>query len=369
VAFQIKDFSSISASIINYAKAVQNRLTDFSIGSIVRTMLDAVAVEIEELYQQMFIGLKEAIPVAIYNSFDFSKLPAVSSTGIIRVTITSLATDTLIAAGTTFKSSSYSTEFLSLNDATIPAGQTYVDVQVSAKIPGVVGNVAANTTFTLLPAVQDMVSAIAMASFTSGRDQETDAQRKVRFAEYILTLNHGTVAALKYGLKLVNIKDSNGNIIESVRYSAIIEPYKTDPLQPIALVKCYIHNGTTGASSNLLTEAEKIIYGYADENGVIVSGWSAAGVQVDIEAASNVAINVTSTVTIDSSYDATDTEAAVQAAIAEYVNALDIGGDVIRAEITAAAMGVPGVINFALTLPASDTVISNSQKAVIGSFA
>ena len=81
---QLKNFVSITASLINYIKAAQTTLTDFNVGAVVRTMLEACAREIEELYQQMFLGLKDAIPVAVYNAFGFSALTAQPATGIIR---------------------------------------------------------------------------------------------------------------------------------------------------------------------------------------------------------------------------------------------------------------------------------------------
>ena len=86
VPFQLKDFPSIAASMVNHARAIQNKLTDFNIGSVARTMLEAPAVEIEEQYQQMFIGLKEGIPVATYSSFGFEKRAAEPAVGVIRFT-------------------------------------------------------------------------------------------------------------------------------------------------------------------------------------------------------------------------------------------------------------------------------------------
>jgi len=366
--FQIKDFASISASILNYAKAVQDKITDFSVGSVARTMFEAPAIEIEELYQQMFIGLKESIPVAIYNSFEFSKTPALESTGIVRVTITPATTNIFIAAGAIFTSPAYSVAFESLNDTTIVAGNSYVDIKVKARVAGAIGNVASGTAFAIQPAINGIVSAVALARFTTGRDIETDPQRKSRFSDYILTLNHGTVASIYYGLSLVNIKDANDNIIESVRVKSVVEPYKADPLQPISLVNCYVHNGVDGASGALLAETLKVIEGYKKDDGTIVTGWKAAWVHVVIYAATNSTINVTATTTIAAGYVSADVKAAVQSAISDYITALEIGVDVLNAEIIAAAMGVPGVVNFEMTVPAADTVVLSTAKAIPGTF-
>jgi hypothetical protein len=56
MAFQLKDFVSIVAAMLNRAKATQSRLTDFEVGSVARTLIEAPAIEIEQLYQRMFAG-------------------------------------------------------------------------------------------------------------------------------------------------------------------------------------------------------------------------------------------------------------------------------------------------------------------------
>ena len=50
--FQIKDFASITASMINWLRANTTKVTDFNVGSVVRTMAEASAAEMEELYLQ-----------------------------------------------------------------------------------------------------------------------------------------------------------------------------------------------------------------------------------------------------------------------------------------------------------------------------
>ena len=46
--FQIKDFTSIAAGLINVVRATTNKVTDFNRGSVIRTMLEATAAEIED---------------------------------------------------------------------------------------------------------------------------------------------------------------------------------------------------------------------------------------------------------------------------------------------------------------------------------
>lgn len=372
MAFQIKDFASISASMVNWMKVATKKVTDFNIGSIVRTIVEAVAAEIDELYQQMFVGLKESIPVATYNSFSFARIEALPSGGMVRVTITSSATDTLVSAGTVFKPQNSTQTYTSTQDVVIPAGQTFKDVFVSADVPGAAGNILQGQFFSLSPAIAIMVSAQNLAAFQDGSDRETDEERKLRFNAFIASLPRGTVAALKYGLKLTYLTDAFGNQTERVVSSAIIEPWIADPVnQPISLVNCYIHNGSGGTSSALVARARQIIYGYTDASGVKVPGWKAAGVRVEVYAASEVTLNVSGVLTVLPGFEdqESDLETQAEQVIYAYIIGLEIGEKAIRAKMIELVMELPGVYNFVPSTPAGDTTPLASQKLMPGAIA
>jgi len=86
MAFQIKKFDSIVASMINWVSGATNKVTDFNKGSVVRTLLEAVAMELEELYYQLLQAAEEAIEEAIYRTFNFPRNPAQRATGTVRFT-------------------------------------------------------------------------------------------------------------------------------------------------------------------------------------------------------------------------------------------------------------------------------------------
>lgn len=369
MAFQLKDFVSIAASIINHAKATQNTLTDFNVGSVARTMLEAPAVEIEELYQQMWNGLQESIPVSVFNSFDFTAIDARSATGLIRLSATSNTSNVVIPGGTVFTSKdSLKLRFASVLDTTLAAGSTYVDVKVVAAVPGLSGNVDIGTNFDVSPNVAGFVSAESVNGFIDGMDAESILERKARFVEYVSTLARGTAAALRYGAKTAKIYDASGFVIEEVKGSAVIEPWLTDNTQTPGLVNLYIYNGSDGASGTLLGQVSKVIDGYYDTSGNPVAGWKAAGVKVVVAAATLVSVAVTGVITVDSGYSAATVKEAVSDAISAYIAGLEIGADVIQSEIVALGMGVEGVTNFRVTIPSADTVIAINAKAVVGTF-
>jgi uncharacterized phage protein gp47/JayE len=367
--FQLKDFTSIVASMINHARSTQNRLTDFNVGSVARTMLEAPAVEVEELYQQMWNGLKESIPVAIYNSFDFQLLAASPASGLVRVEIEARDVATLIPAQTVFRpNTAASIEFASKADQAIEPGATFVDVLVEARLPGAAGSVVAGTEFAIQPAIAVPATAVAVARFVNGSDLETEEQRKARFIAYVSTLARGTVNALRYGISTAAIRNAAGQVVERVRHQNVIEPWLEDSRMPIALVNCYVHNGVDGASAALLSEVQKVLHGYTTPDGVIVPGWKAAGVQVVVYAATSIQVSVAASVTVDGRFDAQEALLAVEAAIADYISGLQIGADVLLAEIIAAAMGVDGIVNFQPSAPTQDVAISPTQKAMTGAF-
>lgn len=351
--------------MINWVKATTTKITDFNIGSAARTMLEAPAAEIDELYQQMFIGLREAIPVSVYNSFDFAAEPATSASGLVRVTVTA-GTPVLVSAGTVLSVEGKAVTYTIAADITIASGATYADAQVSASDVGSVGNLASGADFTLSPAPDRFVSATNLSPFVNGRDAEQEDERKLRFNAFIASLNRGTVAALTYGMKTATVTDSAGNVIERVVGSAVVEPWIDDALEPISLVKCYIHNGVGSTSSALVLRAREVIYGYYDTNGVAVPGWKAAGVKVDVFAATEQAINVTGVVTTLDGYDSGVILDAVEQIIYTYLIGLDIGVPAIKAEIIALVMEIDGVYNFVASALADEVSALANVKLMPG---
>lgn len=369
MAFQIKNFASIAASIINIMKATQTRVTDFNVGAIVRTMVEAVAAEIDELYQQMFIGLKEAIPVSVYNSFRFDGLLAFPSSGLVRVTFTSSASEIVIAAGTQFSLSSGAAVYLSNVDLVVAPGETFVDVLVTCDTAGSFSNIGAGQVFLVSPPVPGFISATNLSAFTSGSDAEDEDDRKSRFNAFISSLPRGTVAALKYGLNLANLVGPQGNITERVVASAIIEPWLTDENAPISLVNCYIHNGVGLTSLALVARAKEVIYGYYEADGTAVPGWKAAGVRVEVFAAIELAIDVAGEVETDVGYDHDTLVETSTSLIYSYILALGIGQAAIHAEMIAIIMGIEGVSNVRISSPSDDVIADPIYKLMPGSIA
>lgn len=287
--FQLKDFNSIVLAEINHARAVTDRVNDFAPGSVVRTIMEAPAVEIEELYLQMFLGLRDAIPVSAFVSFGFEKTPAKRAFGYVSVSSQfALEQDELIEFGTLFETSD-GLQYTADADVIWRAGQTLVQVPVRAVLPGLAGNVPAGaiTICRQFPSLSGFI--VSNPAITNGVDEESDESREGRFAEFIRSLSRGTVAACRYAASQSRVVDAGGVINEYVTRLGLNETP--------GRVNIYIYSNEGVPSAALLADGQRRLDGYRDENtGAIVPGVRAAGVRVDVlpmvERAVSVAIQV-----------------------------------------------------------------------------
>jgi hypothetical protein len=265
--FQIKDFASIVASEINHARAVTTKVTDFQPGSVMRTLMEAPAVEIEALYIQMLLGLRDAIPVATFLSFGFSQLQPKSARGFVSVsTSPPPSAPIFVPLGTKFTTSD-GRSYSSTATVTWPAGVGVFTIPVAADVPGLNGNVAPGVINASPLFGRPFI--VSNSAIDTGRDLESDSEREARFAEFVGSLSRGTVAACKYGASLAAVTDSVGNILEYVTRVGLDETTGS--------VSIYIYGSGGVPSAALLQSGTNLI-----EGGPDVPGYRAAGIKVQV---------------------------------------------------------------------------------------
>jgi len=354
--FQVKTFNSIVASMINRITAGNSALTDFNTGSVLRTIIEALASEIDEYYQALLKGFYEAVPVAIYKTFSFGRLQAEAANGYVTFTRTAGVTGELtIPAGTRVSTDSGTPEFTVQNTYKILSGSNTVDALVAATATGSAGNVAALAITTIVDSIYGVGSVSNADSCYGGRDEETDSERKLRFQQWLVTLARSTKEAIEYGTKTAQLVDSSGNITEQVSQVLVYEPcIDADPAGDPGFIDIYAWNGVDGCSSLLLDEIHKVLYGYTNSNGEKVSGWKAAGTVISIYAVEYDAVAVTATITLDGTRLEADVDTDVQSAIANVFDDLTIGGDLTWSKLLSAILGVSGVGDATLSAPSAN---------------
>lgn len=270
--FQIKSFNDITLSQINHARGVTTKVTDFQPGSVVRTLMEAPAVEVEELYLQMFLGLRDAIPVATFMSFGFDRLPAARALGFVSVSSEAEPTTPIvIPIGTIFTATDGRT-YTSTEAVTWSAG-LIVRVPVAASVVGAVGNVSEGVISSSALFNADYV--VSNSEISTGRDVESDAEREARFADFISALSRGTVVACSYGAAQARVLDADGNIYEYVTRKGVLEQ--------AGYVSIYVYSSRGEPSAELIAIGQAIIDGSRDElTGEATPGYRAAGIRVDV---------------------------------------------------------------------------------------
>ncbi len=367
---QLKDFASITASMLNIMRASQDRITDFEVGSVARTMLEAAAAEMDELYQQMFSGIRLAIPVSVYQTFGFPVRGAEAASGVVRVEIAPISDATLIPAGTLFQRTAAEPggrQYVALDDTAVPALASFADIAVVAEAAGASGNVPPGALFRLSPEPLSFVRAEAVAGLRGGSDAETEDERRARFAEFVQSLERGTPRALRFGATTAFVADAAGNPVERVTSAAVVEPHLLEPLlYTPGLVWLYVENRTGLPSPALLQRCQDIIDGFTTPEGVAVPGWKPAGVVVEVRPALRQAVTVSGVLAPLPGEDGVDLARRAREFAADYLTRLPIAQPALRADLVAGIMALGGVRNIRLAQPAADVPAGPFTKLAAG---
>lgn len=355
MAFQIKDFVSITLGMINHAKGVTEKITDYQPGSVARTLMEGPAVEIEELYLQMFLGLREAIPVATFLSFGFDLRPAATAHGFVTISkVVPPTADIPIPAGTSFTAVD-GRAYTSSVAVTWLAGSESIRVPVEASSPGLSGNISSGL-ITSSPAFgSDFI--ISNSALTNGMDEESDTEREARFAEFVASLSRGTVVACLYAAKQSRVLDADGNIYEYVTRAGIDE-------EP-GHVRIYLYSSRGVPSSDLLANGQLRIDGTRDdEAGTITPGFRSAGVRVDILPMQERSISMAVQVEMFAGYALTQTvEQNLFDTFATAVSSVPPGGTLYIGTLVELLLSVPGVR--AVVPSATENILCDVNEALI----
>ncbi len=175
---------------------------DTSIGSTVRSILDVVAESIAEAYADQYllsyqydIETKSGTDLDNYVAqFGFTRLPGTRATGSITFSRTTPATsDIYIVAGTQVTDNATPPDiFNTMTPVILAATTTSCSVPIQAQVPGVAGNVAANTITNCTTLQMGFSSITNPSGLSGGSDPESDDQLRARFVATVFRALTGT---------------------------------------------------------------------------------------------------------------------------------------------------------------------------------
>lgn len=203
---QIKSLSDILAGLIDGTTARTSQLTDFTVGSVIRSIYEAVSMELSSYYMLQEENIAWGIEHGVLDSFGFTPRDAKYAYGPVHITFYGpLAQDTYLSKGTTFFSSSSAIQQTYVLQETykVSQGSTSADVIAYCTQVGTIGNIDAG--------VLDSCSGIQMSfstitnqeAFLTGSDAEDINDVRARFNLFVDTRGRGTAKAMEYAARTI----------------------------------------------------------------------------------------------------------------------------------------------------------------------
>lgn len=153
---------------------------------------------------------------------------------------------------------------------------------------------------------------------------------------------------------------TRGLLVRNTDYLLLDATGQLDFLTPLVtgerIEAAYTYN------TGLIAFVQKIVDGDPNDR-LTYPGLRAAGIYALVKVPQVLLQNVTATVTVSEGYDQTEAKDKVRQAIKDYINTLPISGDLIRATLIQAIMGVEGIYDVILTTPAANVAILDDQMA------
>lgn len=297
--FVPRDQASLAAALLAYIAGDPQissyfQPTDYAVGSLERSEVEAQALLMEEQDQRFLAAVKAAISDSCYNAFGFSKLPATPAVGgVIFSAFQAPVADIAIPAGTQIQGPN-GVLFQTTAVGTLLAGQTTTaSIPVQATTAGIVGNVGAGTIVRLVTTISGIDLVTNPSATIGGADAESDDARALRFAAFLRALPRGTKEALEFAALSAS---------SAVVDSRAIEPFLLNPVPagiPYAgVVWLFVDDGTNNPSldTGVATAISQLVNGYVDGGGNKVPGYKAAGIIVELNKASHAPVAVRCTV-------------------------------------------------------------------------
>jgi len=314
----------------NYIRSRNSRITNFDTGSRISTILDAVSWILANGDIDTLNGFQYAILEGVYNAFGFKRLPGKESTGIIRIEYDQHEADFPIPV---FTIDLFGLEFKSSAATTIQLGQTSVEIEVKAVLPGQDYNIRANSIDTLdglgtvnlsLPSGVRFVNTF---DFTGGTEFESEESRLQRFQGFIASLNRATpIGIYNAVVQLPGI--AGAEVVTNLNpYSKLFET---------GWINIYISDGTTNPPQELIDLVKNTITGVPSDP-VNYPGYAAAGTYVYVSPVPVIGITAKYSLDIQDTTKLTieDAISIANNAVVRYLNTLPIGYDILFDQIEA----------------------------------
>lgn len=360
-------------------QASSRSLVDFSVGSILRALSEAVtgvALWLQGLILVLLASTRAATatasdldtwvadfgaaPTAVDPTL-IARLPATSSTGALTFSRKSTTGAANVPVGSTVGTQDGSQSFKVTVDTTNPAYSSTLNAYVLAAGVGSITVAAASVntgaaTNAAIGAVNTLTSAIPgvdavnnAAAFVGGADPETDAAFRIRFRQFVAALRLATPKAVQAAIQGLQ-RGVTCTVVENLDYSGGAHP---------GFFYALVDDGTGNPPTSLLTAAS-----------AAADATRAAGIAFAVFAPTVVPINVTATLVTAAGANHASDIATAQTALTAYLNTLPIGATVYISRIWQVLQDSSGdvveVTGLSVNSGSADITMTRNQVAKAG---
>lgn len=344
-----KNFATL---VQNQAAAIQGRarqLIDFSVGSVLRAVIEAnagVALWLQGLAVKILTVTRASTSTAgdldtFVEDYGLTRLGAQFAIGAATFSRFTPSAQALIPVGAIIKTldgaqsyqviadASNSAFNSGLNGYVVGAGIASLSVPVEALAPGPAGNAQAGFVGLISTSIPFVDTVSNAAAFAGGADQETDAALRARFINYILSLSRGTVAAIIYAVTSLRL-GLQATVVEN-------ENYDRTPNEGFLCVTVATSDPNPVPDSVTLTKAAAAVLAYR-----------AGGIWAGIFGPQVLTVQVQMVLVCDPAYDRNVLVGNAGEVIRGYINTLALGATLYNSKLVQLAQdSSPGVLSVA----------------------
>jgi Baseplate J-like protein len=240
---KLKAFSQLIEDMSAALQSSAADLIDVSVGSVVRAIFEAnasVVLWLQWLILRVLQTTRAATSTGVdldswMLDFGLERLPAIPSSGVVTFTRFASNLPAMIPVGTTIKTIDGSLSFSVSEDSTLsiwqsaslgyllPIGVTSVDLPVTSRSGGSVGNVQAGAIAVMATPLPGVDLVINSNPLLNGSDAESDQSFRNRFQGYLATRSRATIAALRSAIASVR-QGLNIDVLENTDVDGTLRP-------------------------------------------------------------------------------------------------------------------------------------------------
>lgn len=330
-----------------------SEINDFTAGSIIRSIYDAIAMQLNVFYVLTSANIKDGIKQGMANGFQLTQRSGNTAFGQVLITFNSpLTSNTAVPQGTTFKcsNSSYAVSFSTIEPYYVPSGDSSAYLTVYCNVTGTDGNVPAGAIDLVSNFAGNIASVTNELDFISGTDAESDSDFQARVNNFVTAIGRSTKQSIEYAVR--RVQNITGVYIDD-----------TDT----GMIKIYCHD----ANGNLeQTDYDNVVYAISNSNDEYIP----AGIAWEVLPIEKVTVNLEIDIYVsDVSQLTTAMENNLTSVVTNYLNTLTVGKDVSLSTlnkllmnslpylITDVDISIPTSSDYTTDLDAANTTLSSQQ--------